>query len=118
MKVLDISEYNIDKKLGGVGLSILLHVVHGMDDGHDIRVFLSSLGCAQEVMKDDLFPWSIAPVLSKSYPLRTVPVELTEIVCSLLSLTKEFKYLFLVYFFLFRMSLCIIIWRNLHWRIG
>ena len=90
---LDISLYNIDKKLGGVGRSILIHVVHEMDDGHDVQQFVCSSRCAQEVMMDNLFPWSLAQVLSKSYSLRTVPIELTDIVCSLLSLTKEFKYL-------------------------
>ena len=88
---LDIREYNIDKKLGGVGRSILIHVVHEMDDAHDVRQLVCSSRDVQKVMMDELFPWSIARVLSKSYPLRTVPVELTEIVCSLLSLSKEFK---------------------------
>ena len=91
VKVLDISDYNILGRLGGVGRSILVHVVHEMGDGHDVQQFVCSSRCAQEVMKDELFPWSLAQVLSKSYSLRTVPVELTDIVCDLLYLTKEFK---------------------------
>ena len=94
MKVLDINEYNVHEKLNGVGPAILIHVVHEMDDGHDVQQFLSSLRCAQKVMKDKLFPWSLAPVLSKSYSLRTVPVELTDIVCDLLYLTQEFKHFY------------------------
>ena len=94
MKVLDLSEYNVHEKFGGVGPSILIHVVHEMDDGHDVQQFVSSLRCAQEVMKDEHFPWSLAQVLSKSYSLRTVPVELTDIVCDLLYLTQEFKHFY------------------------
>ena len=94
MKVLDISEYNVPGKLSGVGPAILSHVVHEMDDGHDVQQFLSSLRCAQKVMKDKHFPWSLAQVLSKSYSLRTVPVELTDIVCDLLYLTQEFKHFY------------------------
>ena len=94
VKVLDISEYNLLGRLSGVGRSILIHVVHEMDDGHDVQQFLSSSRCAQKVMKDELFPWSLAQVLSKSYSLRTVPVELTDIVCDLLYLTQEFKHFY------------------------
>ena len=99
VKVLDISDYNILGRLGGVGRSILVHVVHEMGDGHDVQQFVCSSRGVQEVMMDELFPWSLAQLLSKSYPLRLVPIELTEIVCSLLSLTKEFKHFYYCWIF-------------------
>ena len=94
VKVLDISEYNVHEKLNGVGPAILMHVVHEMDDGHDVQQLVCSSRGVQKVMMDGLFPWSLAQVLSKSYPLRTVPVELTVIVCDLLYLTQEFKHFY------------------------
>ena len=94
MKVLDINEYNVHEKLNGVGPAILIHVVHEMDDGHDIQQFVCSSRGIQEVMMDGLFPWSLAQELSKSYSLRSVPVELTDIVRNLLYLTQEFKHFY------------------------
>ena len=89
VKVLDISKYNLLGRLSGVGRSILIHVVHEMDDGLDVQQFVCSSRGIQEVMMDGLFPWSLAQELSKSYSLRSVPVELTDIVCDLLYLTKN-----------------------------
>ena len=99
MKVLDLSEYNVHEKLNGVGPAILIHVVHEMDDAHDVQQFVCTSRCVQKVMKDGPFPWSLAQVLSKSYSLRTVPVELTDIVCDLLYLTKEFKHFYYCWIF-------------------
>ena len=75
-----ISSYNISGKLGGVGRSILLHAVHEMDDASDIQKFVCLCRWTGGVMLDELFPWSLAPGLTKSYSLRSVPVELTDIV--------------------------------------
>ena len=79
-KASDISFYNITGKLGEVGRAILIHAVHEMRDGHDVQEFLCASRCTQEVISDELFPWSIARVLSEMYLLCSVPLELTDIV--------------------------------------
>ena len=82
----DISLYNIMGDLGGLGRSILSYGVHEMRDGDDVRAFLCSSRRVQEIMLDKQFGWSIARVLSETYSLSSVPLELTDIVCFLLSL--------------------------------
>ena len=81
VKVLDISEYNVRGKLGGVGRSILIHVVHDMNNVPDIQHFVCSCRSIHDVTLDKHFPWSIAQALSHSYPLHLVPIELVDIVC-------------------------------------
>ena len=76
-----VFSFNILGKLNGVGRAILLYGIHEMDDVLDIRQFLCSLRCTREVMMDPFFGWAIAKGLSHSYSLRSVPNELTEIVC-------------------------------------
>ena len=77
----DIQSYNIAGKLSGVGRSILVHVIHEMDNGHDIQRFLCLSQCVQSAMSDDFFKWGIAPALTNSYSFNSVPVGLTDLVC-------------------------------------
>ena len=76
-----INDYNIPGQLGGLGRSILLHVLHEMADARDIQHFVCSSRCTHAVVLDKLFTWSIAPSLSESYSLGLVPIELTDGVC-------------------------------------
>ena len=77
----DIKSYNIAGKLSGVGRSILCHVIHEMDDSHEIQHFLSLSGCIKDAMLDKYFKWGTAPALSNSYSFNSVPVGLTDLVC-------------------------------------
>ena len=81
-----VRSYNIRGKLSGVGRSILVHAVHEMDDYHDIQRFVSCCGCTHDVVSDELFGWSIARGLLRSYSLCSVPIELTDAVCLFFSL--------------------------------
>ena len=78
-----VSSYNVQGGLAGVGRSIHVHAVHEMNDVHDIQQFLILSRCTQQVISDYLYPWSLARGLSRSYSLRSVPLELTEAVCFL-----------------------------------
>ena len=76
-----VSTYNISGSLDGLGIAILQHAIHEMTDTHDIQQLLCSLKCGKDVMLDNGFRWSIAPVLSHSYSLCSVPIALTDMVC-------------------------------------
>ena len=95
----DIKAYNILQRLGGVGLTILVHAVHEMEDATDIRTLLCTCRDICAIMQDKLFGWSVARALSKSYSLRTLPIELTDIVCvpvCFISHLHSFLYSFLI----------------------
>ena len=86
----DINSYNIAGKLGGLGQSILIHVVHEMEDGHDVQTLLCASKCTHDIMSDHFFGWSVARVLSNTYSLRTVPLEFADVVCFWISLLSIF----------------------------
>ena len=86
-----LSSYNIRGMLGGVGRPILLEAVHEMRDGHDVQQLVSSSRCTQEIMMDKQFGWSLARVLSESYPFSSVPIELTDVVCILIHWLIDFN---------------------------
>ena len=79
----DIHLYNIRGKLSGVGRSILVHVVHEMDDGHDIQRFLCSSRCVNDVMSDNFFKWAAARAVSNSYSFRSGSVNHSVLTCGL-----------------------------------
>ena len=76
-----ISEYNVLGSLGGVGRTILAHVVHEMNDGHDIQQFLTSSSCLADAKRSELFPWSLSHSLAQKYMLQSVPFDRTAPVC-------------------------------------
>ena len=87
----DINRYNIAGKLGGVGRSILVDVVHEMGDGHDIQEFVRACRWTQEVMCDKLFGWSVGRSMSNAYSLCSVPAELTDLVCFMVIIFQHLK---------------------------
>ena len=81
--ISSVSSYNIEGAFGGVGRPILLHVIHEMDDVHDIRELIFSSRSMRDVVLDKLFPWSVAQGLSQTYSLRSIPIKCVDIVCFL-----------------------------------
>ena len=74
--------YNVLGGLGGVGNIILAHVLHEINDAHDIQHFLLSSKSTSEVMNDPLFKWSIAHALSRIFTLQSKSIRNTDFVCS------------------------------------
>ena len=81
-----VSAFNIPGKLSGVGRAILVDTVREMNDVKDIQQLVCLCRCTHDVILDALFPWSIARGLTHSYSLRSVPAELTDLVCIFMEL--------------------------------
>ena len=78
-----LSSYNVLGGLGRIGKPILVHVIHEMNDGNDIQQLICSSGCMHDITSEKLFKWCIAPGLRMMYSLESVPVERTDMVCTL-----------------------------------
>ena len=86
----EVSGYNIPGGLGGVGKTIIAHIIHEMKDGRDIEALVSCCGKIGDVMSDKLYEWSIGRAVAERYSLSEVPLEFTDSVC----IYFEWKYIF------------------------